>query len=233
MLLQQGVDEDEIFLYGKEHRTSWGAVQTVEYATVRTLSTSANVKNVWSITSTFPGIFKVHGLSLPVPCYYFNYSNEKWVPGHAGVQGNEIADELTRNGSALKYVGPEPALGAATQDTWRRISHWLVNQHWVWWQGLGNTQRQAQELILGPCLGAKVRFLSFNRTQSRAVTDLLTGHNTLRRHLHLMILSDSLLWRRCGAESHSLWVWSFGSFGLLLLGARGHQEYKSGGQLKL
>jgi hypothetical protein len=70
----------------------------------------------------------------------------------------------------------------------------LVNQHWVWWQGLGNTQRQAQELILGPCLGAKAKSLSFNRTQSRVVTGLLTGHNNLRRHFQLMGLSDSPLY---------------------------------------
>jgi len=42
--------------------------------------------------------------------------------------------------------------------------------------------------------------VSFNRTQSRVVTGLLTGHNTLRRHLHLMGLPDSPLCRRCGAE---------------------------------
>jgi hypothetical protein len=49
----------------------------------------------------------------------------------------------------------------------------------------------------------KVRFLSFNRTQSRAVTGLLTGHNTLTRHLHLIGLSDSPLCRRCGAEDET------------------------------
>ena len=65
------------------------------------------------------------------------------------------------------------------------------------------TPRQAQELILGPCLSAKARFLSSNRTQSRAVTGLLTGHNILRRHLHLMGLSDSPLCRRCGAEDET------------------------------
>jgi len=83
-------------------------------------------------------------------------------------------------------VGLEPALGVSRQDIRRSIRRWLVNQHWIWWQGLGDTQRQAGELILGPCLGAKARFLSFNRAESRAVTGLLTGHNTLRRHLHLM-----------------------------------------------
>ena len=108
---------------------------------------------------------------------------------NADVRGNEITDELARDSSVLEFVGPEPASGVSRQDIRRRIRHWFVNQHWIWWQGLGDTQRQAGELILGPCLGAKARFLSFNRAESRAVTGLLTGHNTLRRHLHLMGLS--------------------------------------------
>jgi hypothetical protein len=57
------------------------------------------------------------------------------------------------------------------------------NQHWVRWRSLGDTQRQARELISGPGLGAKTILMSFNRTQSRAVIGLLTGHNTLRWHL--------------------------------------------------
>ena len=42
--------------------------------------------------------------------------------------------------------------------------------------------------------------LSFNRIQSRAVTGLFTGHNTLRRHFHLLGMSDSPLCRGCAAE---------------------------------
>jgi hypothetical protein len=45
--------------------------------------------------------------------------------------------------------------------------------------------------------------VSFNRTQSGAVTGLFTGHNTLRRYLHLMGLSDSPLCRRCAAEDEN------------------------------
>jgi len=59
------------------------------------------------------------------------------------------------------------------------------------------------ELISGPCLGAKARFLSFNRTQSRTDTGLLTGHNALRRHLHLMGLLDSPLCRGCGVKEET------------------------------
>jgi len=46
-------------------------------------------------------------------------------------------------------------------------------------------------------------FLKVNRTQSRAVTGLLTGHNTLRRHLHLLGLLDSPLCRKFGAEKEN------------------------------
>jgi hypothetical protein len=69
--------------------------------------------------------------------------------------------------------------------------------------GLSDTQRQPHELISGPNLGAKAKLLSFNRTQSRVVTGLLTGHNTLRRHLHLLGLQDSPLRRRCGAKEET------------------------------
>jgi len=126
-----------------------------------------------------------------------------WVPGHAGVRGNEIADELATGGSVLGFLGPEPAPGVSRQDIRKKISRWLVNLHWVRWQGLGDTQRQIRELISGPCLGAQTKFLSFNRTQSRAVTGLLTGHNTLRKHLHLLGLLDSPLCRRCGVEEET------------------------------
>ena len=79
------------------------------------------------------------------------------------------------------------------------LVHLLIHSDILW--GLGDTQRQAGELISRPCLGAKASYLSFYRIQSRAVNDLLTGHNTLRRHLHLMGMSDSPLCRRCGAEN--------------------------------
>jgi hypothetical protein len=62
---------------------------------------------------------------------------------------------------------------------------------------------QSQELISGPFQGAKDRGLSFNSSQCWDVIGLLTGHNTLRRHLHLMGLSDSPLFRRRGAEDET------------------------------
>jgi hypothetical protein len=76
------------------------------------------------------------------------------------------------------------------------LNCWLANQHTA--RSLGDTPRQAQELISGPSLGTKTKVMSFNRTQSRAVTGLHTGHNTLRRHLYLLGLRDIPLCRKCG-----------------------------------
>ena len=58
-------------------------------------------------------------------------------------------------------------------------------------------KRQAREFISGPSLGTRAKFMTLSRIQSRAVTGLLTGHNTLRRHLYLLGLLDSPLCRWC------------------------------------
>ena len=68
------------------------------------------------------------------------------------------------------------------------------------WRGPCSTQIQAHDLISGPDLATSVRLLSLNRTQSRVVIGLLTGHNSLRRHLYIMGLSNNCTRRKRGTE---------------------------------
>ena len=82
----------------------------------------------------------------------------------------------------------------------KKLGRWLINQPWAAWRGLADTQRQAQELISGPGLGTKARFMTFNRTQSRVATGLLTGYNTMRRRFYLLGLLGSQLCRRYGVR---------------------------------
>jgi ribosomal protein L40E len=84
-----------------------------------------------------------------------------------------------------------------------KINRWLGNQHQRRWWNIDDSQRQARELISGSCQGTRIRLLSLTRVQSRVVTGLLTGHNTLHRHLLLMRLVDSPLCRMCGAEDET------------------------------
>jgi hypothetical protein len=126
-----------------------------------------------------------------------------WVPRHSWRSGNEIANGITREGTVRQFAGPEPALGVSRQLTTRRIKRWIDNRHMAMWRVLTSTQTQARKLILGPSPIAKTRLLFFNRMQSRAVTGLPTGHNTLTTNLDIMRLTDSPLCRRGGAEEET------------------------------
>ena len=110
---------------------------------------------------------------------------------------------LASGGSALRFLGPKPALGVSRCDIRKRLNRWLINQQWASWRDLGNTLRQTRELILGPCPGTRIKLLSFNRTQSRVITGLLTGYNTLRRHLYLLGLLDSPLYKKCAVKEET------------------------------
>jgi hypothetical protein len=131
-----------------------------------------------------------------------SYPTRIWVPGHARVRGNEIADRLARSGSGQRFTGSEPYLEVSRQNIRKKIKRW-IGQHLALWRGPCGTQRQARELISGPNLATGARLLSFNRTQSRVLIGLLTGHNTLRRHLHVMGLCSDPTCEKCGTEEET------------------------------
>jgi hypothetical protein len=117
-------------------------------------------------------------------------SRWSFTKNHAGVRGNETADRLARSGSGQRFIGPEPFLGVSRQKIRQKLKRWMRNQHLAVWRGPCSTQRQARGLISGPNLATGARLLSFNRTRTRAVIGLLTGHYSLRRHLHVLGLSN-------------------------------------------
>ena len=168
-----------------------------------TLVFALSVRQVWK-PFQLPNNVPI-GVTVPKSIewhFHLAYWGMFWVYWHSGIWGNEIANKLTRDGSVQKYVGPETALGVSRENIRRKIIRWTDKQHMAKWWGLISTQSQAQKLISGPSPTAKTRLLSLNSTQSRVATGMFTGHNTLRRHLYLMVLTNSLLCR-CGAQEET------------------------------
>jgi hypothetical protein len=46
-----------------------------------------------------------------------------------------IADKLARDGSAQRFVGPEPFLGVSRQNIRRKMKCWIENKHLSLWRG--------------------------------------------------------------------------------------------------
>ena len=114
-----------------------------------------------------------------------------------------VANKLARNGSAQRFVAPEPFLGVSRQNIRRKLIRWMVKQHLDFCRGPRNTQRQARELITDPDMATGARVLSFNRTQTKVVIGLLTGHNTLRGHLCIIVLGNNPICWRFGTEEET------------------------------
>jgi ribonuclease HI len=105
-----------------------------------------------------------------------------WVPGHLGIDGNEKADQLARQGSSRPLIGPEPALGISTKVAREVIRGWTNRKHTEYWQSIQG-QRQARDFLKRPSARRAGELLSLNRNQLRIVTGLFTGHCHLKGRL--------------------------------------------------
>jgi hypothetical protein len=68
----------------------------------------------------------------------------KWVRGHAGTHGNEVADQLAKEGALMPFEDPEPAVGvspAAVRGCIRSVS---LAKHDALWH-LSNSCRQTKD----------------------------------------------------------------------------------------
>ena len=57
-----------------------------------------------------------------------NYVNIAWIPGHAGVHGNEVADNVAKSGSKSKIHGPEPFITVPYASCVSTVRDWSTDR---------------------------------------------------------------------------------------------------------
>ena len=119
-----------------------------------------------------------------------NSVNLKWIPGHSGFPGTELADRLAKAGASSTLLGPLPATRVPCTVTNSMVQSWVDSCHRTRWAGNPEC-RQSRKAVPHPSRHLRKALLKPNRTDLRAVCMALSGHGCFTRHRFLQGATSS------------------------------------------
>jgi hypothetical protein len=129
-----------------------------------------------------------------------------WVPGCCGIQCNEDADALAREGWSSPFFSPKPAISVLPCVGRLEVKEWLKERHSEYWTAAPGMWQSI--FIVRPSDKLSMKLMALDRKQCRLVTRLLTGRCTFRWHIHIMGLSENAKCGKCGQEKKPPTIYS-------------------------
>ena len=107
----------------------------------------------------------------------------RWVPGHNGVEGNELADSLAREGSSTTPIGPEPFLPRTPGVITGAIKEYLFNIHLKRYNNIALSDK-GKTPIKTYLMKYRYKAHKLSGKHLKWITWLLTGHSPLAYFQH-------------------------------------------------